>query len=144
MNLAELELKNGDTSVMTVKDPRDPSRLAPLVDGDGTPMTITMLSMDCEQARDANRRIRAKRLLDRNPIVTVNDAVSSLRTAELSDIELVASAATAWSGIGLDEPETKFSTGKVIEAYTRLPWLFEQANLFLGNRANFMKASRSA
>jgi hypothetical protein len=141
MDLGSFEITDEAVATMTVYDPRD--RMRPLLDGKGNPLTVQLLSADSPRARDAARKARVKALMDR-PIqgATVEEAADALRNAEKRDLETLVALTTGWSGIGFGDDETPFSPEACLRAYGKLPWLVEQVNSFLNNRANFMKASR--
>lgn len=54
--------------------------------------------------------------------------------------ELMACAATDWRGLKDNKKAVKFSKAKVKQLMVNAPYIVEQANLFIGSRANFTKA----
>lgn len=101
---------------------------------DGRPFTITVLGRDSERflklARaQSDRRIQAT-LRTRQPAATVS--------VERDDIELLVNATTGWDMV-LGGEVPKFSAEKCREVYTKYPFLREQVDAFVGNRANFLK-----
>lgn len=145
MDFSTFEVTDDVVATMTVFDPRN--RAKPLTYGEGDdkkPITISFVGMDSPRAREASRKARVRALLDRGAMVSadVEEATTAMRKAEERDLETLVTVTVGWSGIGIDAEETPFSTDACRKAYQRCPWLVEQVNMFLGNRANFMKASR--
>lgn len=52
--------------------------------------------------------------------------------------ELIAACVTGWSGVYSGEIEIEFSSAAVVKMLNELPWLYDQLNLFIGSRANFL------
>lgn len=143
MDISKLTVRDGHVVVMTIKDPRDPTGIRPLMDGEDKPMTISMIGMDSPKMREASRRFQGERILDKTVanIVNVSDAVVSLKEAERRNVELIATAVVNWSGLGIGEESSPCTFENVVHVLTELPWLFNQVNIFLDNRSNFIKAS---
>jgi len=56
------------------------------------------------------------------------------------DRELLAKCTRSWSGVELDGKELEFSTDNAVMVYERFPWVKEQIDIAIGDRANFIKA----
>lgn len=147
MDLSALEVRDDDIGVMTVLHP---TTAEPLLTSDGKPVELDMVGMDSERYRKGRRKMTAKRLEkaakkagSQGPALTAEDFERELADRERDNIETVAAGVVGWRGIGLDAEETPWSPENVIAAFDRFPWLWAQANIYLGNRANFLKASPS-
>jgi len=135
MDLSQFEITDDDIGVMEV---RHPGTGTPIKDAAGNSVTISMVSLDSPRYRAAMHKITNRRLKDRSR------GGLSAEEAERQMIESMAASIVDWSGIGIGAEETPFSPQMAGDVLERLPWLFRQVNEFLGNQANFMKASPEA
>jgi hypothetical protein len=106
----------------------------PLLDTDGKPVTIRLLGMDSSRYRRHNRALLNRRL--ENP--------AKKPTADQIDednLAMFVALTVGWSGIGLDGVDLEFSEANAQKVYTRLPWVREQADAFIGDRKNFLRVS---
>lgn len=108
---------------------------APLFDDAGQPITISLLGDDSD----------ALTKLDR---VTTNQHLrgSITVTAELAEaahLNRLARATVGWSGIKVDGAALEFSEEAARKLYAdkRFKWIRQQAAVFIGDRANFLRAS---
>lgn len=100
------------------------------------PVTLTIFGEDSERCRAALRAVRNRRM------ETQRSAKVSAESLENEDYEILAACTGGWKGISLDgKEETPATPENIRAAYKRFPWLFEQANAFRTDRANFLKAS---
>jgi hypothetical protein len=114
-----------------------PATKEPLVDGEGRQAYIDLHSADSDAARKwrhalTNKRIEAK--------------VSRVLTAEEAEREQLAFLAAMTTGWYLLDPEGQpldvpFTTADAADLYREVPWLRDQVDIYLGDRANFWKAS---
>lgn len=103
---------------------------------DGRPWTITLLGADAEKVvriarQQADRRSQAF-VRTRQP--------ASAASVEKDSIELLVAATKGWDVPLGNGAAAKNDQAEYRNAFTKYKWLFEQANEFAGNRANFMKA----
>lgn len=62
---------------------------------------------------------------------------ASSESIRQNNIELIAALTTGWEGLGFNgDPE--FSRENILGVYKSLPWVYEQANLWADDRANFI------
>jgi len=64
---------------------------------------------------------------------------------EADGLDLLAKCTKSWkqgdkNAITLDGKELEFSYGAAVVIYTRFPWMKEQVDIAVGDRANFIKA----
>jgi hypothetical protein len=133
MDLSGFEIKDDDVAIMQVKHPVTD---APLMENE-KPVTISFVSEDSERFRGKRRQVINRRLRNRK-----NSQVTY--TAELAEsdaLDALCDATVAWEGIGLDGEELPCSPENAKKVFRRLPWLVEQADLFVTDRANFLRAS---
>lgn len=109
----------------------------PLTQEDGAAVTITLAGMDGDRFRKAQRAATDRRLKSpRRANVTAEDI-------ERDGIETLAACTLAWTGLVLDGETLDCTVPNARKAYQRLPWLREQVDAFIGDRANFLKVSPS-
>lgn len=118
---------------------RDPTG-NPVLQDDGSPVTITLLGEDSDiVTRVSNQHA--------NQFLRGASGGGQSITAEMSktnEINKFAAATVGWSGIVVDGEVVKFSTDAAKSLYRRFPWIRDQARVFIGDRANFTKASRKS
>ena len=59
---------------------------------------------------------------------------------EADGLELLAKCTKHWSGVVIDSKEIEFSYDNVLMIYERFPWIKEQIDTAIGDRANFIKS----
>jgi hypothetical protein len=117
-----------DTAVMPV---RDPNTGEPLVEEDGTPVTITLSGVDSAAYEKAQRDAAEARLNAANPIDPV-----------VSSSMIMAKCTIAWTNIDYQQVKNApCNLEHAFNLYKRLKWLREQVDIFVSARRNFMKVS---
>lgn len=120
-------------AVMNVLHPQTQEQL---LQEDGRPITITLAGIDSDIFRRAkyaasNRVMKVFRAGNEDQAESIdNDNLSTLSVCTL-----------AWDGIKIDGELLKCTPENAKKAYTRLPWLREQADEFMARRGNYLKAS---
>ena len=97
------------------------------------PICLILLGLDSPQAQAAQIANANARL----------DASAGRLTAELLSEEMynvLVACTTGWENIYEGGKPVEFSPAEARSRYKKFPWLFEQANKFIGDRANFTKA----
>jgi len=96
---------------------------------------IRLIGADADSYRDAmNRRVDARvAALQRGKTATAEDN-------EREQIALLVAATRNWTGIVENGEALKFSEAEAKRIYTQYPWLAEQVNAFITDRANFLRA----
>jgi hypothetical protein len=112
---------------------RHPTTDAPLPDA-----FISLVGADSDKFQ-AQRRKQTNRRLEnaarRSGVVKLSD-----EEVQHDQIELLVAATIGWRGLELDGEKLAFSADNARMLYTRLPWVREQVDQFIGDRANFLKA----
>lgn len=128
MNLDQFDLSDNDGAVMELRDPRG----EPIMKSDGkTPVTITVMSFDADpmiKARNAALNSASRRR-----------GQATAESVQADTIRLYAKATKGWDGVGIGEDETPFSVENAIRLYTKFPFIREQVDAFISDRANFFK-----
>lgn len=135
MDLSKLDTASvaNEGAVMEVTHPVTQE---PLKQDDGSLVTITLAGIDSDIYRRAvyasgDRVMKVVRAGQENRAADLdNDKLSTLAVCTL-----------AWSGIELDGQKLDCTRENARKLYMRVPWLREQADTFIANRANFLKAS---
>jgi hypothetical protein len=99
----------------------------------GEAVTLTVTGSDSKEFRDQERALINKRIN------------AGQRTANADDIyseatAVLASCVKAWANIELDGKKLDCTPANVKTVLTRFPWLREQVDAFVGDRANFLQA----
>lgn len=116
---------------------RHPTTGAVLANGDGRSVTLTLAGMDSSRAKRTERAAldrRLKQSAGRRSAVTATDIDSD-------SLEVLASVTLSWSGFVVDGQEIECTPENAKRLYKQWPWLREQAQAFVEDRANFLKAS---
>ena len=138
MDLSKVLEKSETGSVMVVKDPNTNE---PILNDDGSEVTITLAGMDSARWRKAQDMVGDKRLKSANP--KTGSSYKSMADVRDDQSTLLAHATIAWSGIELDGAVLECTVENAKKLYSRpnLVWLSEQVDKFIFDRANFSTAS---
>ena len=102
-------------------------------------ITITVLGADSaafkKLATDQNRRRLAK--MEKQGGFKPSAVTQDERDEDA--IELLAACTKAWNGVVLDAVTLECNRDNAMGLYERLPWLREQIDVAIGDRANFIK-----
>lgn len=144
MSLASLNLSaaSNEGRPMTVVHPVERT---PLKTDKGKPLTIELLG------RDSDAFIRAENAAKNKAIETLTKGAKfSAAESALEGAQSLARAVTGWDGIPKawidgsdDETPVPFDYATAVALFTNpgVRWLRDQADEFVGTRANFLKAS---
>ena len=131
-----MDLRDLDT-VATSNEGADLHLLHP---GNGEPVgiTITLAGPDSDVFKKARYRARNT---TRQMMMKRGGKVKTAEEEEQEDIEGYAGCTLAWDGVEEHGKKLKCTRDNAIHLYTRYPWIREQVNFFIGDRANFTKPS---
>lgn len=113
-----------------------PTSGAPLMNG-STAIALILAGQDSDRYRVADRKISNKRLAtSRNGqrITLTSEGI------EADNLQRLVACTISWQGVAWDGAEKECTPENVRAAYDRWPWMREQAEAFIGDRANFLKA----
>lgn len=108
-----------------------------LLQDDKSPVTISLLSRDSSAYRNAQKAVGSRVLgVPVNKIPTMDDI-------EREALDILVAITQSWNGIVIDEDNSplEFTPDNVRRVYKGLPWVKEQVEIFVNNRANFQRAS---
>lgn len=132
LDLASLDFAEADQGALL--EVRHPATNEILRWDDGSPYTIKVVGRDSDRFLSLVRKQSDKRiqmtLRTRQPVLSAS--------VEKDDIELLVNA-TLDMNINYKGEKTKSDEKTYREVYTKLRWLREQVDEFIGNRANFLK-----
>ena len=63
----------------------------------------------------------------------------TLERVQEENIETLAACTLAWEGVRIDGKDIAFSHAAAVSLYTRFPWLREQVEEFISDRANYLQ-----
>lgn len=107
----------------------------PMLQDDGSKITIKLLGTDSKAYRNKNRDFQRQRIakMTKTRSKTIDYTVSDEEACEL-----LAECTIGWSGILVDGVLVEFSKAAAEELYMKFGWIREQVDVFIGNRANFL------
>ena len=103
-------------------------------------ITINVLGKDSDAFQKVSRGQNKRRMAKMSKGGFRNVSTPPVEEIESDGIELLASCTTGWSGVVIDKKEIEFSKENAVMIYDRFPWIKEQVDLAIGDRANFIKA----
>jgi hypothetical protein len=113
-----------------------PKTRAPLFDGDGNPVTLSLLG------KDSKRALRAESAaLDRRLKAGARRGVISADDMRDDTLAVLIACTTGWSGLAVNGQDLPYSPENAKLLYEQWPDIREQANAFIEDRANFLKDS---
>ena len=137
-----LDLTTLDTSSAseagTIMEVLHPTTGAMLTHDSGKAVTITLAGQDSARYQSAVRASRNRRLKAQQSGRRVQISAEEM---ENDGVETIVSCTLGWDGIGDDGVLLLYSLDNDRMLYKHLPWLLEQADAFISDRANFLKAS---
>lgn len=112
---------HGDGAEMQVKGP----------DGVKLDMFITFVGVDSDKWDEIQREYRPKQL----------EALKDSDTRIINRIraEMMSKAALGWRGVESKGETIDFTVEKLTELFINAPYIWDQANLFIADRVNFIK-----
>lgn len=109
---------------------RNPATGENLSGEDGKPITITLLGSDSGEYRKKLRSTANQRIATRKK--------QTVEQLEQEGVGLLAAVTTGWHNIIVNGETLQFSKEKAAELYTQYPWIREQVDEFVNERANFL------
>ena len=92
---------------------------------------ITFIGLDSDKWDEINRKHKQKRLA----AIRAED----FKLENKIKAEMMAEAVISWRGFERKGKAVKMTKKSVVELFINAPYLWTQANLFISDRANFMK-----
>ncbi len=114
-----------------------PGTGAVVMQEDNKPVTITLAGQDSDLYRKADRRITDKRLKNS---AGARRTVLTSEGIEADNLERLVACTIAWDGLTFEGSTPDCTPENARALYKKLFWLREQAEAFIAERANFLKA----
>lgn len=117
---------------------RHPATNAVLTKPDGSAITITLAGTDSERHRRAARAATNRRLKN-----STGRRQNTLTAEEIEGdgIDLLVASTIGWDGVMVDGQPLAYTPDNARKLYKRFSWVTEQAEAFVAERGNFLKAS---
>ena len=104
-------------------------------------ITINVLGKDSNEFQKISRAQSKKRMSKMNRGgFRVQNMIPPPEEIEADGLELLAKCTKFWSGVVIDNKEIEFSYDNALMVYERFPWMKEQVDTAIGDRANFIKS----
>lgn len=100
--------------------------------GEAIGITITVVGTDSDTYQKARRKLADKRIQQRKAKLSIEDI-------ENENIEMLARCTKGWDGVVVDGEAKPCTFSNAVELYKRFPWVREQVDAFMGERANFLR-----
>ncbi len=130
MDFADLDVSSAADSGATLHI-EHPTTGEPLFTEAGKPITVRVKGADSKSFRQEMHRLAEAQAGKRQKVTRAK--------AETNAIELLASVTIGWDGIVWEGEPLKFSEENARMLYRERPWLREQVDEFIADRANFFK-----
>lgn len=101
---------------------------------------ISVLGKDSDEFIKVSRAQSKKRLAKMTKSGFRNTAPVPVEEVEQDGIDLLAACTKKWSGVIVDGKPVECSVENAKMIYERFPWIREQVDTAIGDRANFIKA----
>lgn len=129
MDILDLLSLTSETAVMTAEGPGR----SPIAQADGRPITITLRSRDSEAYRAAAHASADAYLRGSRP--------RRADFLEADQIDLLAACTVEWDGVAFEGQIQPCTPENARKLYRMAPFLRDQVDAFIHNRANFTRAA---
>lgn len=134
IDLSDFDTKRAETGERMVVNYPGSSPPVPLAHEGEEPVALILRGIDSGPYR-AVRRELVKRRQDAS---ARNKGNLPLEIMEIESLDTVLACLTGWENIVLDGAPVEFNQVNARRVLVRLPWLIEQAEVFLHDRQNFI------
>jgi hypothetical protein len=102
------------------------------------PVTITLLGVDSKKYQDLTHTVANRRIVRRSKS---RKALTTSEEVDSDQLQLLVEMTIGWSGIVVGGNALEFSKPNARMLYTEYPWIREQAEDFIQDRANYLGES---
>ena len=102
---------------------------------------INVLGKDSDEFQKVSRAQSKKRLAKMTKGGFRQNQPAPIEEIEQDGLQLLAACTKSWSGVVIEGKEIAFNLDNAVMIYERFPWLKEQVDTAIGDRANFIKGS---
>jgi hypothetical protein len=103
---------------------------------------INVLGKDSDEFQKVSRSQSKKRMAKLNKGGFRGNTTIPVEEIEQDNIILLASCTKSWSGVVVEGKEIPCTVDNAVMIYERFPWIREQIDAAIGDRANFIKNSQ--
>lgn len=103
-------------------------------------ISITVLGKDSDAFQKVSRSQNKKRMAKLQKGGFRGSASVPVEEIEQDNIDLLAACTIGWSGVIIEGKEIPFTVDNAAMVYGRFPWIKEQVDTAIGDRANFIKS----
>jgi len=103
-------------------------------------IVIHVLGKDSDEFQRISRAQGRKRMAKMAKGGFRSVSATSAEEIEQDAIALLAACTTGWSGVVIGGKAIDYNQDNAVMLYTRFPWIREQVDAAIGDRANFIKA----
>jgi hypothetical protein len=102
---------------------------------------INVLGKDSDEFQKVSRAQQKKRMAKMTKGgFRVQNLTPAPEEVEQDGLELLAKCTRSWSGVVIEGKDIEFSYDNAVMVYERFPWIKEQVDTAIGDRANFIKS----
>lgn len=102
-------------------------------------ITINILGKDSDEFQKVSRAQSKKRMAKLAKGGGFRTSVISVEEIDRDGLELLAACTKSWSGVIVEGKTVECNKDNAIDLYERFPWIKEQVDAAMGDRANFIK-----
>lgn len=135
MDLKQLSTTEHSQGVLAVLHPVTSQ---PLTSDKGDPVTITLRGLDDKAVRAVQHQVankRMSRMAGRSPTRRQTYTAEEL---EADALEVLVTCTVSWTNVEYQKEQLACTPANVRMLYADLPWLREQVDQFINDRANFL------
>lgn len=103
-------------------------------------IVINVIGKDSDEFQKVSRAQSKKRMAKMTKGGFRSNATIPVEEIEQDGLALLAACTKSWSGVIVDGKPIDCTTGNVMMVYERFPWIKEQIDTAIGDRANFIKS----
>lgn len=115
-----------DTADVTINDP---------ITGEPTDIVITVMSMDSDDYKKVQLKLQNEQI----KFARKNRGKTTAERIQQEALELLVAITVNWKGVEKAGENWPFSHENARELYTKLPFIKEQVDEFVGDRRNFIR-----
>jgi len=124
-----------DIATLKIDDNHDVKITLP--NGEETDIVITVCGQDSDTYKAISRKQQNARLKD---MQRGRKSAATAETLEERGLELLVACVTGWAGIQDGDKDLECNAENVKMVFEKLPFVKEQIDVAIGDRANFMKS----
>lgn len=101
-------------------------------------IVITVIGKDSDEFQKITRE-QTKRRMQKATKGGFRNVTIPVEELEEDSLKLLAACTKGWSGVVFDKKPVEFSKENAMMIYEKFPWIREQVDTAIGDRANFIK-----